>query len=370
MNTNTEVFRNSSPTLGAELRCVFGGDSDYLPTSACCLEGKYVKESKPGYISHRPIKSMSRKESRHILMVDNIVFFKKLVSHLKMEVPFLVADLFVGFGCKKSGFRPALRALLPSGKSLLSHFENLKKPLKEAGVINLIPVGSGEKRLTTDINTNFMSHLRKGNHGNILTRERDIPLISGGMVDGNSLDIALNRTGELELKSANPADSEVFTFQLPSRLLKGERMIPMFGLESWEPSLFTCLNPAKECLVGLIQSLNNILKHLGADFLILGEGNLKGRKLFHLVKFRGGFTRFFEGHNSFLKGKIVELSAKKKPTRSILNCLFVGIDTILERLFPLHGLSIANIEKKGKPYRASPSIFSALKSGVLDGGIL
>lgn len=370
MDTDRKVFRNFSSAPGAELRRVFSWDSNNLPTSVFCFEGKYIKEPKPCDISHRPIENPKRKKGRHILMVDDIVFIEELISHLKVEVPSLVRYFFVGFGDKQSGFRPAFRALLPSGKSLLSHFQNLKSLLKETGIFNLIAVGSREEGLTADINPDFVSCRGKKFIGDALTGKGGIPPIGRAMGDSHGLNVSLDRPGELEFESANLVDFKIFTCQLPARLFQGKGMIAMLTLEARKSSLFTCFDTAKERLVCLIKALNDILKHLGADLLILREGKLKGGKLFNLTKPGRGFTRFLKGSDSFLKTKVVEFTAKKKPTGSIFDCLLVGIGTILKSFLSLHGLIIANTDEKGKPDRASPSVSPALKSGVLDGVIL
>jgi len=55
MDTNRKVFRNSSPTLGAELRGIFSRGFNYFPSSLRRFEAKYIEELKLGYISHRPV---------------------------------------------------------------------------------------------------------------------------------------------------------------------------------------------------------------------------------------------------------------------------------------------------------------------------
>jgi hypothetical protein len=54
----------------------------------------------------------------------------------------------------------------------------------------------------------------------------------------------------------------------------------------------------------------------------------------------------------------------------LVDSLRAGLNSILERLFPLHNIIIANSSERSKPYRASPSVSPALKSGVLDGVFL
>ena len=82
MNTNREVFGNSSPTVGAELSCVFGGNFNYQATSLRRFIPKYVEEPEPGTISHRPVEGSSAIPSIHFLDADGIVEPDQLIGYL------------------------------------------------------------------------------------------------------------------------------------------------------------------------------------------------------------------------------------------------------------------------------------------------
>lgn len=74
--------------------------------------------------------------------------------------------------------------------------------------------------------------------------------------------------------------------------------------------------------------------------------------------------------DTFLQSTVVEMTTEVKPILGSLEGLSIGLDTVFESLGPLHSPILTQLRKGSKPSRASPSVSPALKSGVLDGGII
>ena len=156
---------------------------------------------------------------------------------------------------------------------------------------------------------------------------------SAGRASANSycFNIAIDGTGEAKLKSTDIPDRQVFAIKHPANLLQGEAIISVSTFESGEASfVITVLNSTKETLIGFIQSFNHTLKRLRAYFSIFWKGYLQFRKLLHLVKL--GYRTFvlLVDCNTLIKSSIIEMPAKVKPMFSLLNGVWIRLDTIFE----------------------------------------
>jgi len=367
MNTNRKVFWDFSPTLGAELRGVFSWDFNYQTTSLRRFVSKYVEELKPSHISHRPVEIAVSIPRIELFYENSIVFFKELVSYFEMKVPSLVSHFLVGFSNQYSSFPPSVRAFDPTREPLLSLSKYIARLLKEARIFHLLPIRGGEERFAADIYTNNPIGLGQWLLGYIVAREAYIPFACRASPDGYRLYVTFNGARETELKSAHISDKKVFAIKPPASLFQGEAIISVLTLEPGKAWLFTILNTAKEALKGFVQSLNHILKNLGANHSIFWEGGFKLRKLLNLVKTGYRTLVLAIDGDALLKGGIVEPSAKSEPTVGFLECPRIRLKAILKRLFhlPCTTSTIAVFGKGGKR-----AFIPALKGGVFSPAIL
>ena len=374
MDTNRKVFRNSSSTLGAELRGVFSRHFNYFTPGLFRLEAKYIKEPKPSYISHRPCEVMVVTiPGVHLLNTDSIVIGNEPIGSLELEVSALISYLLVGFGYEDSSLPPSVRTFDPTREPLLSHSQDILRLFKEAGISNLLTIRCSEEGLAADIDADRFAGFRERPPGDILTGESGIPFACRASADGHCLYIALNGAGQPELEPANIANSKIFVFKFPAYLFKGETVIPISALEAGEASFpIAVLNTAKEAFVGFIQPFKNILEYLRAYLFIFWEGILHLRELFHLIESRDrAFVLLVDG-DALLKRRVVEMPTKSEPILGSLKGLRVSLKAILESLFHLSYtiLRIPQSRKGVKPCRASPSVSPAINCGVLDGVFL
>jgi hypothetical protein len=366
MNTNREVFGNSSPTPGAELRGISGGNFDDCSGSLFRFPAQYIEEPEPGRISHRLVEGSSAIPSIHFLDADGIVELDQLVSYLEMKVPSLVSDFLVGFGNQDAGLFPAMRAFYSSGEPLLAHSQDIFRPPEESGVANLHTVGSSEKRLKSNINTDRSARWEQWFKRHIIARESGKPLASRSTTDSDSLDTALNWVRKSEFESTDITDRQVFAIQLPTCLFQSKRVIAILTFESREARFaIAVIKTAKETLEGSIQTFKNILKYLRANLFVFWEGLLEFRKFLFLVKGRNRVVVSFPGGDSLFKSAVVELATQRKPPLGAVDSLRVGFYSILKRLFPLHNLSIANLREENKR-----AFIPALKGEVFSPAIL
>ncbi len=361
MDTNRKVFRNSSPTLGAQLRGVFGSDLNYFAPSLFRFEAKYVEELKPCHIPHRPIECPKTIPRGHLLNADDVIISNELVSNFEMEVPSLIGNFFVGFGNEYLSLLPAVRAFYPTGEPLLSYSKHILSLLKEAGIFYLLSFRGGEEGFATNIYANNLTSLRQELIRNIVAREAHIPLTRRTFTNGYCFNISLNRSRHPKFKPANIPDSEVFTFQLPASQLQSKTIIPIPTLESGKARLITILNSAKETLVSFVQTLKHSLENLRAYLSVFWKGNLEFRELFNLAIAGDRAFVLFVNSKPLLKSGIVELATEVKPVLGSLKGLRISLKTILEDLFHLT-YTVFNLAYSRKEVKAHSS--PALKCGV------
>ena len=349
MDTNRKVFRDFSPTLGAELRGIFGRNFNYSSTSLRRFIAQYIKKSKPSHIPHRPIEVMPTIPRVHLLDANSIVFTNQLIGNLEVKISSLVIDFLMGFGDKNSSLSSAVRAFDPTRKPSLSHCKQFLRLLKEAWVFYFNPIRGSQEGLTTDIYSDSLSSLRQWLLRDTIARKAYIPLASRTSADSHCFNITLYRARQPELEPAYLSNRQIFAVKLPASLLQGEAIIPVSPLESGEACLpIAVFHSTEETRIGFIQPLKHLLKHLRAYFLIFKKGCLQLRELFNLVKAGDRVSILSVDSNPLLKGSVVESPAEVEPVIGLLKCLRVRQKTILKGLFHLPS-TIFNIAyfKKG-----------------------
>ena len=355
MNTNREVFRNSSSTLGAELSSVFGWNFNYRALSFFRFSLQDRKKPEPSHIPHLSRESMVIAiEGRHVLNADSIVVFEKLVGNLEVKVSSLIVHLLKGLGDKNSSLLSAVRAFLSVRQSLLPLYEYILGCLEESGIAYLHTIGGSKKGFKPHIYTHAPASGRQGFGGHIIAGKAHIPLVSCTPADGNGLDYAFNWSRQPEFESANLANSEIFAFQFPTSLFQCKAIIPVPTLKSGESWLFTILHPAKEGLVGFIKPLQDVLKYLRANFGVFRKNLFEVRKLLHLAIARDRAFILAIDHYSLLKGAVIKVTTQGKPSFGFLENLLISQKTIFETLFSLHNLIMAYFKKGVKPIHPTP----------------
>jgi hypothetical protein len=328
---NAEVFGNKTVAAGAQLRRSPGGFFSDFTTGLFRLEVKYLEEPEPGYVSHRPCKRpIIAIPSIHAFNENGVIVPNQPVGSLKMKVTSLVKYLLMRFRHKKPSFLSAMRALDSTRESLLPHGKLVLGFLKEARIANLDVIRGSKEKLAAHINAHRFASRGQYLIKHIITGEDHKPLASSATLDSENLNIALNRAREPKLESAYMADSEVFALDFPASLLEDERIVSISALESRKSWLITILNPAKESLKGPIEPFNHLLETLRAHVLIFREGIFKAGEFLYLVISRDGFMIVPVGDDALFQGCVVEIAAKVKPSRSILDSLKIRLNAIFK----------------------------------------
>jgi len=276
-----------------------------------------------------------------------------------MKILSLVSDLFVRFSNKQTSFLSTMRTFNPMRKSLLSHFENILRFLKEAEIVYFISFRSGEEGFTSDINPNGFTSLRKGLRRDIITGESSKPFISGCPANSDSFDVTFNRARESELESTDIPDSKVFALKFPAALFQSEAIISVSAFEARESRFLSILDPAKETFVGFIQTLKYILKYLRTHFFIFRESFFEFGKLF-ILTITGYEAVLPIESNALLKSSVVEPTTEVKPGFGLLESVRGCLNTILKRFShlpsPISILIYLKIESKRLQYLIHPTI--------------
>jgi len=348
MNTGREVFRNLGPATGAELRGISGWYPNNQAASLFRFAPEYAEEPKPGSISHLLGKAMILPiPGIHVLDVDDVIGFEKLIGNFKVEISSLVGNLLMGFGHKEPGFLPPRGAFPSSREPLLPHSKHSMGFVKMAGVSYLNPIGGSEERFKPNINSYLFASFGQWFFGDIIARKAGIPFAGRGFSDSDGLNVALNRPGEPEFEGSKVSDGEILALKPPAGLLQGKGIIPVFALEPWKAGFLSTPNSAKETLEGSIKSLQNILEGLRVYLFVLRKCVLKLRKLSLLLGAGDRVMPLLKEASALLKGGIIEASAKVKPAFGPLKSLRSGFNTILKGFshLPCTNRIIAKIER-------------------------
>ena len=98
-------------------------------------------------------------------------------------------------------------------------------------------------------------------------------MTAGFTMNSHCLNVAFYWPRQPEFKSPHIANRQMVTFQFPSGLFKGKRIVAISVLKTGETCLATSIfNPFKKCFKSFIYSLNHILENLRAYFLVFAEG--------------------------------------------------------------------------------------------------
>jgi len=337
MDTNRKVFRNSSPTLGAELRGVFGWDFNDCSGSFRRFPAQYIEEPEPSTIPHRLIECSSAIPGVHLLNTDGIIESNQLISKLEMKISSLVSDFLVGFSNQQASFLPLLRPLNSSGKPLLAHCQYILRLLKEAGISYLHTVGCCQERLQANINTDRFVSRCQWFKWNAITGKTSKPFTCRRPADCDSFYGSFNQARKPQLKSADIPDDKVFAIELPTSLFQGKGVIPIPAFKPGKADFTIAISEAiKETLKGSLQTLKYLLEYLRAYILIFGESCFKFRQLFNLTKVGQRTVVASVGNYTLLEGTVVKLTAQRKPILSSVDSLSTGLDPILKSLSSLH----------------------------------
>jgi hypothetical protein len=305
---------NNMPAARAGARCISGGNFNNFASSLGCFETKFVKESEPSHISHRPIQTSCAFESAHFLNTDDVIILHEVIRYLEMKVPTLVANLLMRPCDQGTCFFPAVTSPDLPGESLLPRSEQVFCLFKEVGVLNLIAVTVGQETLTPNIYANFPACRKQRFLRHFVTGESDKPLATWSPTDSDCLDFTLNRTRKKEFKSANILDIQVSAFQLPACLFEREGIIGVLPTKAWEarPTVFFSDAP-KERFICLVQSLKNILEDLRPNSLEFVGFLFEFQQLSHLLINRDRLLLLMICVDTLFKGDIIEIAAETKP---------------------------------------------------------
>lgn len=364
MNTNRKVLGHKSAALRAELRRVLGWNLDNFTTSLFRFGAKYIEEAKPSYISHRPIEPLATIPSIHLLDADDAIVLQELVNKLKMKVPTLINNLFAGFSDKDPSFGSTIRTLNPFTQPSLLHSKSILGLLKKSWVAHLRAIGHCKEGHKTDIYAHTFIRGWQWFERNVITGKANVPLACRRPTHGNCLNTPLNRAGQSEFECPDSTNEQPISFKSPATLLEDKGVIPISTFEARVASLLTVLDSTKEPPIGFIQTLHNLLQHLRTNLLIFWERVLKSRKFFHLSVFGHAPTMMFIGTDTLFKGGIVEVAAEVQPERSVLECTWTGISTILKCLShspaPINNVTQTrinvNIARKERGLHSSPAL--------------
>jgi len=345
MNASGQELRNLLTTRGTGLTGIPGRDFYYLSTSFCRFVEKQTEEFPPACITYGLTKESVLCHALYVkfFYIDLIKRSYILICHIMEKIFALIRYLLVCFSHLNTRFISAVRAFLLSAKVSLSFLKKFLGTHKIPGIIYCTTTGVHKKVLDANIYTYFIGTLRIFFKRCILTGEGNKPHTSGSPSYGYGLNIPFNSSREIELKGANTPYIQVSTIKSPSRLFEGKGVIPIPTLKPRKTGFtLTFFNPIKESLIGLIQSLENILEYLRAYSLKFRKGLFKFRQLLHLFIHRCRLPMLPVNADPLIKGKIIQCTADPKPLVAVGLCslIYPGFIEICFSHFGLYYLDL------------------------------
>ena len=169
---------------------------------------------------------------------------------------------------------------------------------------------------------------------------------------------------ELDFDTANFSQFKVTILNLKAKLGIGEAIISIIAFEPGVSWLFARLNPSKERLKSLIQSIGYILKHLGIDTAETGAFRFKLRDTLALLEIRQTFLLLFPAITAIFQELVIQPATLIKLYLKEFSLMLSGIQTVFKALSHQGIVYLKNTEvvntKTGGLAHSSP----ALKCGA------
>jgi hypothetical protein len=337
-----EVFRNDRSAPGTYLAGIPGINQYHPPTGIFRLVCENTEKIPPACIGDTFSKTMILD---HVLNLevfgeDRTVPIDQLPGDLMMKVAADVSYLLVFSAQERNCFPTAVATLLPAGYSLLGFNQSVFGLSQEAGIINEFAIGSCQKRLQPHIDTDDIGAWRKG-HAFRSTREYPIPPVILSF-QGERLDFAIDRPVQFNLNRAHFGKNKPIFSKSETKLGIGKTVVAVKVLEAGITGLSKC-RPAVESLERFINPVDNILKHLGIDFVVFRAFLFQSGKLTALLAkgYRG--TALSPGITALLEGSIIQVPASIKGMRQDSRLNLRWIEPVFETLAHLSSLLCLDI---------------------------
>ena len=268
---------NIKPAFATSMTASFGlGVFDKLSTTYYSLVGQHLNETIPRSIVYKfgIIGTVNHAFDIQILNSNNAVSQSEVSAKFMVKIRPLVSNFVVQSGYFKPCLSPVSRAFFLSAQSSLYKLESFLALDKEFRVVNTFTIAEEAEVIpAVDINANLFNRWMLNNDIRQFTAKEGKPLSSLVLLDSQGLDFASWGSMQNNRNTTNLAEFKPSLIQkLKSRLRIGyatnfalKSGITCFNLDSF----FAKLNPVKEVVKSLMQSVRDILQNLRMCLIII-----------------------------------------------------------------------------------------------------
>lgn len=307
-------------------------------TRPCTFIVQEDSESTPPAIANRLGKMMIFEHPADIQVfnLDISVLVDDLSTEFVQKIIALVGNFLMLPGYRKPRLLPALASFLTTAKATLQPFKALLGFPEILRMINLYlsVYGSGQngKMLKAQVNT-YHAQWWCGVLDFNLTLNRDVVFAAGGFADSTVFHLAVNRAVENSPYPTNFGQIDTAAVNLEPLWVTDGLMV-MFTFEFWVfcPAL-------EEVFVGPVKVFEFLLKYLTIGFFQPGHESFDHREHIGRVVIDQTFAMLIVVGLTCSKTPIIDETSVPELDSQGRLLLFIGIDSILKRLFGFQCIS-------------------------------
>ncbi len=312
------LLDQSSTTRRAHPGCVAWINRYDTTTSVLSFVRGVRDQLLPGCIRDALCQTMVLKHvpDSQVFKRDHAETVDQFTTNLMGKVFAPVGNALVDMLNRLAPFGPFGRSFFSPREKALHLRQSLLSMTKEAGIINLHPIGERGKTFKSYIHPDCQAIVGQG-LGIHFTGEAGIPVAHRIPLNGECLDPALDGTMQDDPHCPNFGNEQLLARreQFKPRLLEGEARVPTVSPKARVARLFACLHSTKESLESQIHSLLNILQDLRMDTHQFGMISFPKSESFICVVQRKGFLFLLPG--VFARGQRLVVDPTTKFQRPI-----------------------------------------------------
>jgi hypothetical protein len=261
MHTLTQTFRNERTAATTAPGCAGRVHSKEVAPGTFSLVRNLVDEHAPSGICYGlGKKPASQSLNVQILNCNRAEVGNDSLTNLVMKIRSLVANVCLSALQKLHGLTSAMRALLPSRNFALAGSETCLRLTIPARILNLAAITQRREVSQANVDTDTRGDFGQRS-GLAFDGKANVPFATLAL-DGDSLDLSLNRTVQLDLDQSNTLHSQLAGIEQPTASAvtrKRDAIEAPMRLETREPCCRFALHASKERLESLIDSAQHIL---------------------------------------------------------------------------------------------------------------
>src|ERR1700737_1826045 len=259
---------------------------------------------------------------------------------------------------KLPSFTSAVRTFLSTRNLSLCNSKSRLGHSVVARIFNLTAVTQCREVSESDINADLLGAIGQRNALHFYA-ETGVPLSSLAF-DRQCLNLAFNRTVQLDLDAANLRQFQVLAFDGKAKLRIGQRIIASTSAETRKASLLPAPHGAEQSLERSIYAVQCVLQHRPIDIAKFSTLNFDFWQLIRLRTKTNRLAFKAVGISTLLQSSVVQLAAQRKLTLKNDRLIPCGVQTLLKRFSGFRHTALSLRAERRQPWKRSSCLSRAL----------